>query len=78
MWYHDITMAVKQIPIRVDLEVIEQLKIRSTIEGRSVNEIVNEAIREYTKSHPVSREAMLKMVRAIARDDASILEALAE
>jgi len=71
-------MPVKQIPIRVDVDVIERLKIRSTIEGRSVNEIVNEAIREYTKSHPVSREAMLKLVRAIAREDASILKALAE
>jgi len=71
-------MPVKQIPIRVELDVIERLKIRSTIEGRSVNEIVNEAIHEYTKLHPVSREAMLNLVRAIAREDVSILKALAE
>ncbi len=71
-------MAVKQIAVRIDQATAEQLRLRATIERRSVNEIVGEAIREYSKSHPVSREHMLAMVRAIAKDDASLLKALAD
>jgi len=71
-------MAMKQLVVRVDETVHESLKLRSSIERRSVNEIVGEAIGEYSKTHPVSREAMLNMVRAIANEDASLLKALAE
>ena len=71
-------MSTKQIPIRLDAETADQLKLRSTIERRSMNEIVGEAIREYSKTHPVSREDMLSLVRAIAKEDASLLKALAE
>lgn len=71
-------MSTKQIPIRLDAETADQLKLRSTIEKRSMNEIVGEAIREYSKTHPVSREDMLALVRAIAKEDASLLQALAE
>jgi hypothetical protein len=71
-------MAMKQLILRVDEAVHESLKLRSAIEHRSVNEIVGEAIGEYSKMHPVSREAMLNMVRAIAKEDASLLKALAE
>jgi hypothetical protein len=71
-------MAVKQIALRVDEATAEQLKLRASIERRSVNDIIGEAIREYSKSHPVSREHMLAMVRAIAKEDASLLKALAE
>ncbi len=69
-------MALKQINIRVDEETAEQLKLRATIEKRSVNEIVGESLREYSKRHPVSRKDMLAMVRAIAREDESLLEEL--
>lgn len=71
-------MAVKQIAVRLDEAVAEQLKLRATLEHRSVNDIIGEAIREYAKSHPVSREHMLAMVRAIAKEDASLLKALAD
>jgi len=71
-------MATKQIPIRLDEETAEQLRLRSTIEKRSMNEIVGEAIREYSRAHPISREEMLKLVRAIAKEDASLLKALAD
>ena len=71
-------MALKQINIRVDEETAAQLKLRSTIENRSVNEIVGESLREYSKNHPVSREDMLALVRAIAKEDASLLKALAQ
>jgi len=69
-------MALKQINVRVDEETAEQLKLRSAIEKRSVNEIVGESLREYAKRHPISRQDMLAMVRAIAREDASLLEEL--
>ncbi len=71
-------MALKQLNIRVDEETAAQLKLRSTIEKRSVNEIVGESLREYSKRHPVSRADMLALVRAIAKEDASILKALAD
>lgn len=71
-------MPQKQLNIRVDEETAEQLKLRSAIEKRSINEIVGESLREYAKTHPVSREDMLALVRAIAKEDASILKALAE
>ena len=71
-------MAAKQLAVRVDEATAEQLKLRASIERRSVNDIIGEAIREYTKSHPVSREQMLSMVRAIVKEDASLLKALAD
>jgi hypothetical protein len=71
-------MAGKQIAVRLDEATAEQLRLRASIERRSVNDIVGEAIREYSKTHPVSREDMLTMVRAIVKEDASLLKALAE
>lgn len=71
-------MASRQIALRVDEQVADKLKLRSTIERRSVNEIITAAIAEYEKTHPVSREDMLALVRAIAKEDASLLKALAE
>jgi hypothetical protein len=61
-------MAVKQIAVRIDAATAEQ----------SVNEILGDAVREYSESHPVSREHMLEIARAIAEDDASLLKALAD
>ncbi len=71
-------MALKQLNVRVDSEVIERLRIRAAIEKRSIGEIVNESLREYGARHPVSREEMLAMVRNIAHEDTSILKALAD
>lgn len=66
----------KQIPIRLDEKTAEQLRLRSAVERRSMNEIVGEAVREYSRAHPISRERMLELVRAIAEEDATLLEAL--
>ena len=71
-------MATKQIPIRLNEEEAQQLRLRATIEGRSMNEIVGEALREYRATHPIPREQMLALVRAIAKEDASLLKALAD
>ena len=43
-----------------------------------MNEIVGEAIREYAIAHPISRDDMLALARAIAHDDAALLDALAK
>ncbi len=71
-------MATKQIAIRVDAATSEQLKARASIEHRSVNAIVGDAIREYASAHPVSRAQMLALVRGIVKEDAALLKALAE
>jgi len=71
-------MAGKQIAVRIDAATAEQLNLRAMIERRSVNEIVCDAVREYSESHPVSREYMLEIACAIAEDDAALLKALAE
>jgi len=71
-------MSVKQVGIRLDQAVVQQLKMRSAIEGRSVNEIVTAAIREYSTAHPLPRAQMLEMVRMIGVEDAALLKALGE
>ena len=71
-------MALKQIAVRLDEATAAQLNLRATIERRSVNEIVCDAIQEYSKSRPVSRERMVEIAHAIAKDDASLLKALAD
>lgn len=71
-------MATKQIAIRVDDATNDQLKARANIEHRSVNSIVVDAIHEYGKTHPISREKMLALVRCIVKEDAALLKALSE
>ncbi len=71
-------MANKQVSLRLEKAEHESLKLRSAIERRPVNEIITDAIREYSRSHPIPREDMLAMVRAIAKEDASLLKALAD
>lgn len=66
------------ISLRVEPEVAESLKARAAVEGRSMNDIVNQAIKEYSQNHPVSREAMIRLVRSIAHEDESLLAALAK
>jgi hypothetical protein len=71
-------MARKQVALRLDAVEHSALKLRSTIENRPVNDILEDAIREYSMRHPISREDTLKMVRSIAQEDAALLKALAE
>ncbi len=71
-------MAQKLVPFRTDEATAAQLKFRASIEDRSVNDIIGDAIREYSKSHPVPREKMLELVRGVAQDDAALLKALAD
>ncbi|HTW85659.1 MAG TPA: hypothetical protein VMD91_16435 [Candidatus Sulfotelmatobacter sp.] len=71
-------MTPKRVELHVSEETAEQLKLRATFERRSVNEIVDDAIQEYAEAHPISRERMVEMARAIAEEDASLLQTLAD
>lgn len=71
-------MAMKQVSLRLEEAEHESLKLRASIERRAVNDIITDAIREYSRTHPIPREDMLAMVRAIAKEDASLLKALAD
>ncbi|MEA2689844.1 MAG: hypothetical protein QOD51_2451 [Candidatus Eremiobacteraeota bacterium] len=71
-------MATKHFALRLDEAVAEQLELRATIERRSVNEIIGEAIAEYFQSHPICRTDMLILARAIAKEDAPLLKGLAD
>ncbi len=69
---------MKQQPLQIDDDLAGQLRLRLMIEGRPMNDIVGEAIRDSTSAHPVSREDILLQPRAIASADAALLEALAK
>lgn len=71
-------MAIKQVAFRLEEGEHGSLKLRATIEKRSMNEIISDAIQEYSRNHPISREDALAIVRAIATEDADLLKALAE
>jgi hypothetical protein len=71
-------MAQKQVSLRLEEAQHENLKLRGTFERRSVNDIISDAIREYSERHPISEEDMLDMVRRIMKEDASLLKALAD
>jgi hypothetical protein len=71
-------VAGKHFAVLLDDTTAAQLKARSSFENRAVDEIVADAIREYSAAHPISREALLAIVRDIAREDAALLKALAE
>jgi len=68
---------MKQLPIELDDRTAHELGLRSTIENRPLEEIVGSAIRDYVDAHPITREGMLTIARAIMAEDADILEALA-
>jgi hypothetical protein len=78
LWYLAIIMAQKQVSLRLEEAQHENLKLRGTFERRSVNDIISDAIREYSERHPISEEDMLDMVRRIMKEDASLLKALAD
>jgi hypothetical protein len=69
-------MSMKQVSLRLDAVEHDSLRLRASLERRPMNDIITDAIREYSRSHPIPREDMLAMVRAIAKEDASLLKAL--
>jgi hypothetical protein len=71
-------MASKAVSLRLEEAQHELLKLRGTFERRPVNDIIADAIREYSERHPISEDDMVTMVRRIMREDAGLLKALAD
>ena len=67
---------VKQLPLRLDRELYEELSRRSTIENKSMSDIVRDALRSHFDAVRVSKPQLRAAIARIAREDADILEAL--
>jgi hypothetical protein len=67
---------VKQIPLRLDRALYEELSRRSTIEKKSMSDIVRDALRSHFASVRVTKPQLRAAIERIAREDAEILEAL--
>ncbi len=67
---------VKQMPLRLDRELYEELSRRSTIERKSMSDIVREALRSHFDAVRVTKPQLRAAIKRIAREDADILEAL--
>ena len=67
---------VKQMPLRLDRELYEELSRRSTIERKSMSDIVRDALRSHFDAVPVTKPQLRAAIERIAREDTEILEAL--
>lgn len=67
---------VKQMPLRLDRELYEELSRRSTIENKSMSDIVRDALRSHFDAVRVTKPQLRAAIERIAREDAEILEAL--
>ena len=67
---------VKQLPLRLDRELYDELSRRSAIEKRPMSEIVRDALRSHFDSVRVTKPQLRAAIQRIAREDADILEAL--
>jgi hypothetical protein len=66
----------KQMPLRLDHELYDELSRRSTIEQRPMSEIVRDALRAHFATVRVTKPQLRAAIKRIAKEDASILEAL--
>jgi predicted transcriptional regulator len=67
---------MKQFSVEFDDSTIAELERQAANEQRTVGEIVVEAVRDYTRRHGREHEDVVALAHAIAREDASLLEAL--
>ena len=67
---------VKQMPLRLERELYEELSRRSTIEKKSMSDIVRDALRSHFDAVRVTKPQLRAAIERIAREDAEILEAL--
>jgi hypothetical protein len=67
---------VRQMPLRLDRALYEELSRRSTIEKKSMSDIVREALRSHFDAVRVTKPQLRAAIERIAREDADILEAL--
>jgi hypothetical protein len=47
---------IAAFPLRLETELIEQLKVRAQLDNKSMNSIVIDALREYFRSRPITTE----------------------
>ncbi len=69
--------AVKQVPLRLEPELYEELARRSAIEQKSMNTIVREALRAQFDTVRITKSQLHAAITRIARDDSEILAKLA-
>ncbi len=67
---------VKQMHLQLDLEIYEELCRRSKIEGKSLSDVVQEALRAHLSAVRVTKAHLHAAIERIAREDTDILEAL--
>jgi hypothetical protein len=67
---------VKQLPLRLDHELYQELSRRSTIEEKSMSDIVRDALRAYFDAVRITKPQLRAAIERIAHEDAEILEAL--
>lgn len=65
-----------QIPVRLDQEIMEELRSRAQLEGKSMNQIIREALETHFTTKPVPRDKLAASIERVAKRDANILEAL--
>jgi len=67
---------VKQLPLRLDHELYQELSRRSTIENKSMSDIVRDALRAHFDAVRITKPQLRAAIERIAHEDAEILEAL--
>jgi len=67
---------VKQLPLRLDRELYQELSRRSTIENKSMSDIVRDALRAHFDAVRITKPQLRAAIERIAHEDAEILEAL--
>jgi len=65
-----------QIPVRLDSETAEELRARASVEGKSMNQVVREALETHFTTKPLSRDQLTAAIERVAKRDSAILEAL--
>jgi len=66
---------VKQLPLRLDRELYQELSRRSTIENKSMSDIVRDALRAHFDAVRITKPQLRAAIERIAHEDAEILEA---
>lgn len=69
-------MARLQIPIRLDEDVAEELRARARVEGKSMNQIMREALQTHFATQSIPHDKLTAAIKRVAKRDSKILEAL--
>jgi plasmid stability protein len=65
-----------QIPVRLDAETAEELRTRAAVEGKSMNQVIREALETHFTTKQLSRQQLTAAIERVAKRDSAILEAL--